>query len=116
MGLRAEDVLDFFEDLLNNEEGFYVLGYLTLQVLIGWHVIAILSVTSLRIAWPAALAGGIACMAAVNFAVISFVVTSTNGPQDAKGLLLLLCMISLGILVAAHSWMATRLAALNADT
>lgn len=116
IGLRAEDVLDFFEDLFNDKAAFYVFSYLFLQVLIGWHVISILSVTSLRIAWPAALAGGIACMAAGNFAVISFVVTSTSGPQDAEGLLLLLCVLSLGVLVAAHGWMATRLDALSGET
>lgn len=110
-------IVEFFEDVVLDDEGFFILLYVLTQFILFFHVTTLLSVTWSWAAWPVSIffAGFFVIMG--NFMLIACLETAPGGmgPAGVAPVMLVLSFVACSLIFAVHVWIGVRLSAMGAE-
>lgn len=113
--LSPEAVSDFFEYMVFDDEGFFVLVFVLLQVLLFLHVTVLLSVTWSWGSWPVSIffAGFFVIMG--NILVFACIETGPMLGSGVAPVMFVLSFVTSSLILAVHVWIGLRLSALAGE-
>jgi hypothetical protein len=114
--IAPETIFEFFEEVVFDDEGFFILLYLLTQLALFLHFTALLSVTWNWAAWPVAIFFGGFFVIMGNILLMACIEMGPSvGPTGAAPILLVLSFVAGSLILAVHVWIGVRLASLAAE-
>lgn len=114
--LAPETFFDFFGDVVFDDEGFFILLYVSTQLVLFLHLTTLLSVTWSWAAWPVAIFFGGFFVIMGNMLLLACIEMGPSvGPSGAAPIFLVLSFVACSLILAVHMWIGIRLASLAAE-